>query len=66
VLASNVIFGFLAHMDENTGAAKKSPREERLAKALRDNLKRRKAQARERSAGADPQVPPGQVSEQKS
>jgi hypothetical protein len=40
-------------MDENTGAAQKSPREERLAKALRDNLRRRKAQARERAAGSD-------------
>lgn len=39
-------------MDENTGPAQKSPREERLAKALRDNLKRRKAQARERAAGS--------------
>lgn len=38
-------------MDENTAAARKSPREERLAKALRDNLKRRKAQARERDSG---------------
>lgn len=42
-------------MDENTGAAQKSPREERLAKALRDNLRRRKAQARERAAGSDGQ-----------
>jgi hypothetical protein len=40
-------------MDENTGAAQKSPREERLAKALRDNLRRRKAQARERAAGSE-------------
>jgi hypothetical protein len=39
-------------MDENTGAAQKSPREERLAKALRDNLRRRKAQARERAASS--------------
>jgi hypothetical protein len=65
-LASNPIFGFLAHMDENTGAAEKNPRAERLAKALRDNLKRRKAQARERAAGTDPQERTGQGSEPKS
>jgi hypothetical protein len=47
-------FGFLGPMDENTGAVQKSPREERLAKALRDNLRRRKAQARERAAGSQP------------
>jgi hypothetical protein len=52
-LASGPDFGFLGLMDENTGAAQKSPREERLAKALRDNLRRRKAQARERAAGSD-------------
>jgi hypothetical protein len=39
--------------DENTGAAQKSPRNERLAKALRDNLRRRKAQLRERAVNAD-------------
>ncbi|MGE3988204.1 hypothetical protein [Pseudorhodoplanes sp.] len=38
-------------MNENTGAPKNDPRKERLAKALRDNLKRRKAQARERAVG---------------
>jgi hypothetical protein len=37
-------------MDENTAAAPNNPRNERLAKALRDNLKRRKAQARQRAA----------------
>jgi hypothetical protein len=35
----------------------KDPRKERLAKALRDNLKRRKAQARERAAGAPADQP---------
>lgn len=64
-LASNAIFGFLAHMDENTGAAQKDPRKERLAKALRDNLKRRKAQARERAAGSESEDRAGQVSEPK-
>jgi hypothetical protein len=69
-LASNAIFGFLAHMDENTGAAQKDPRKERLAKALRDNLKRRKAQARaqasQRAAGSDPLEQAGPVSDQVS
>lgn len=46
-------------MDENTGAAQKSPREERLAKALRDNLRRRKAQARERAETSAPQEEAG-------
>ncbi len=49
-------------MDENTGAAQKDPRKERLAKALRDNLKRRKAQARERATGGpdpDERADPG-------
>ena len=32
-----------------------SDREKRLAQALRDNLRRRKAQARETDAGADDQ-----------
>ena len=35
-------------MNENTASAKKDPRKERLAQALRDNLKRRKAQMRGR------------------
>jgi hypothetical protein len=52
-LASNPDFGFFDHMEENTGPAQKDPRKERLARALRDNLKRRKAQARERLAGSD-------------
>jgi hypothetical protein len=69
-LASNAIFGFLGHMDENTGAAQNNPRKERLARALRDNLKRRKAQARaqagQRAAGLDPQQPAGPVSGQVS
>lgn len=42
--------GFSPYMDENTAAAPNNPRKERLAKALRDNLKRRKAQARQRAA----------------
>jgi UDP-N-acetylglucosamine 2-epimerase len=33
--------------------AAKDPRKERLAAALRENLKRRKAQARGKAAGAD-------------
>jgi hypothetical protein len=53
-------------MDENTGAAQKDPRKERLAKALRDNLKRRKAQARERAAGADAQERADRILEKKS
>jgi hypothetical protein len=32
-------------------------RERRLAAALRDNLKRRKAQSREVAAGVEPEVP---------
>jgi hypothetical protein len=42
-------------MAKNTGAGQNNPRQERLAKALRDNLKRRKAQARGRAAGSQPQ-----------
>ena len=56
-LASAGEFGFLGPMDENTGAPEKSPREERLAKALRDNLRRRKIQARERAAASGPKQP---------
>jgi hypothetical protein len=52
-------------MDENTGVAEKSPRKERLARALRDNLKRRKAQARERAAGSHAQERASEVSERK-
>jgi hypothetical protein len=51
-------------MDENTGAAQKSQREERLAKALRDNLKRRKAQARDRAAGPAPDAAAGDLDQQ--
>jgi hypothetical protein len=64
-LASNADFGFLAHMDKNTGAAQNDPRKERLAKALRDNLKRRKAQARERAANPDAEKRTGQMAERK-
>jgi hypothetical protein len=56
-------FGFLAAMDENTGTAQNDPRKERLAKALRDNLRRRKAQARERAAQSQPDETAGKVSE---
>jgi hypothetical protein len=64
-LASSPVFGFFDHMEENTGSAQKDPRKERLAKALRDNLRRRKAQARERVADADPEDQSGQGSEPK-
>jgi hypothetical protein len=63
VLASSAIFGFLAHMDENTAAAQNDPRKERLAKALRDNLRRRKAQARERAAQSPSDEKPAKVCE---
>jgi hypothetical protein len=53
-------------MEENTGPAQKDPRKERLAKALRDNLRRRKAQARERVADRDAGELTGQVSEPKA
>jgi hypothetical protein len=53
-------------MEENTGPAQKDPRKERLAKALRDNLRRRKAQARERVADPDAEELTGQVSEPKA
>ncbi|MET4801246.1 hypothetical protein [Bradyrhizobium sp. LB11.1] len=39
--------------DENARQARGS-RDDRLKSALRENLKRRKAQARERAASADP------------
>jgi hypothetical protein len=51
-------------MDENTGGTQNDPRKERLAKALRDNLRRRKAQARERAAQSPQDEKPGKVSEQ--
>jgi hypothetical protein len=51
-------------MDENTGGTQNDPRKERLAKALRDNLRRRKAQARERAAQSPSDEKPGKVSEQ--
>jgi hypothetical protein len=38
--------------DENTGKTAKDAKAERLAEALRENLRKRKAQARERKAGA--------------
>lgn len=58
-------FGFLGPMNENTGAAQKDPRKARLAKALRDNLKRRKAQVRGRAADSEPQDQAGQAPEPK-
>lgn len=48
-------------MDENTGTAQNDPRKERLAKALRDNLRRRKAQERERAAQSKPDEKAGTV-----
>jgi hypothetical protein len=64
-LAWNPVFGFFGLMNENTGAAEKNPRKERLAKALRENLKRRKAQARERAAEAEPKAESGRASARK-
>jgi hypothetical protein len=52
-------------MNENNRAPKNDPRKERLAKALRDNLKRRKAQARERAATGHPGDPAAKVSDRK-
>ncbi len=53
-------------MEKNTGAAQNDPRKERLAKALRDNLKRRKAQARERVAGSGAEDRVAPASDRKS
>lgn len=52
-------------MTKNTGAPQNDPRKERLAKALRDNLKRRKAQARERADDPEPRNPAGKLFAQK-
>lgn len=43
-------------IDENEKSARqtKTARDDRLKSALRENLKRRKLQARERAAGAEP------------
>jgi hypothetical protein len=52
--------------DENDRSAKqvRGSRDDRLKSALRENLKRRKAQARERAASADPsQVDDGSLDE---
>jgi hypothetical protein len=51
-----------------TRPTSKDPRKERLAQALRDNLKRRKAQIRGRAEekAADDEAPPGKVSGQKA
>ena len=57
-------FGLFQRMDENR-AAPKNPREERLAKALRDNLKRRKAQARERAESADTKQRSGEIADRR-
>ncbi|WP_199902737.1 hypothetical protein [Azospirillum sp. B4] len=43
-----------------SGADKPPTREERLAAALRENLRRRKAQSREREDAADPTAPEGE------
>jgi hypothetical protein len=46
--------------DKNSEAAgKKSERDERLAKALRENLRRRKAGVREIAASEKKDAPPG-------
>ena len=42
----------------NPAAVERALREARLAKALRDNLRRRKEQARTRSADRDPPIAP--------
>ncbi|WP_460447835.1 hypothetical protein [Alsobacter sp. SYSU BS001988] len=46
-----------------TGSTEKDRRTQRLAAALRDNLKRRKAQARSRVDGAEARGPEGPADE---
>ncbi|CCD94706.1 conserved hypothetical protein [Bradyrhizobium sp. ORS 375] len=48
-------------MTDQSGKATKGSREERLKQALRENLKRRKAQNRERSQAAAEQARPGEA-----
>jgi hypothetical protein len=45
-------------MNERPKAVQKARRDERLGRALRENLKRRKAQVRGRSAADKAQLPP--------
>jgi hypothetical protein len=58
---------YLLGMDQNCKANGKKiiaqEREERLASALRENLKRRKDQARARQSGASPDDPPSGLDE---
>lgn len=64
-LPATRISALSGHMNDNPEPAKTDPRKERLAKALRDNLKRRKAQARQRAdTGTDEGV--GKASAPKS
>jgi len=44
----------MADENDNTNRQAKGSRDDRLKSALRENLKRRKAQARERAASGDP------------
>ena len=44
----------MADENDKTTRPAKGSRDDRLKSALRENLKRRKAQARERAASADP------------
>jgi hypothetical protein len=44
----------MADENDKTTRQAKGSRDDRLKSALRENLKRRKAQARERAASADP------------
>ena len=52
------ISGFVAGMSGDTKSTPKDRRRERLAKALRDNLKRRKVQIRERAEQVKAQTRP--------
>jgi hypothetical protein len=45
--------------DDNTGTSDKPSREDRLAAKLRENLHRRKAQARAQGDAATPTLPKG-------
>jgi hypothetical protein len=65
-LASNPEFGFFRHMEKNTTKGQIDPRKERLAKALRENLRRRKAQARERVVKSGSEGEPGKMSDRQA
>jgi len=47
----------MADQNDKTTRQDRVSRDDRLKSALRENLKRRKAQARERAASADPSQP---------